>query len=697
MKTIAQLITLLLLSQFIFSQEVTFFSDGQYTVPDGITSIWIEVVGAGGNGRSNGLSGGGGGGYALGKYTVIPGQTLTVTVANAGSSEITSVADLISASSGTNASYSRDDDGYGIVGTGGTGSNGNIANYTGGDGGKGYWTYYGGGGGGAAGPDGNGKNGGDTHPYDPDGCSHEGGAAGESGGFPGGNGGKGAGYYNCLHGYANSNPSTDPINYGGGGSGGNGSGYASTTGANGYVRISTASLINGLTPIGLTLHANDAESSYQWVDEDNNPIAGETNRSFMVTQPGNYAVELTHNGITRTSAFYTYTFEDIANNSESIGAAVYETSGNYEHLNTITNNAYIEVVGGGGNGRSNGLSGGGGGGYASGIYTLTLNQSLSIEVAEAGQNEITQVLGLLSASSGTNSSYSRDDDGYGLVGVGGTGSNGNIANFAGGDGGKGYWTYYGGGGGGAAGRFGNGNNGGDTHPYDPDGCSHEGGSAGESGGFPGGSGGKGAGYYNCLHGYANSNPSIAPSNYGGGGSGGNGSGYVSTNGADGMVRISYCDFVLNISQEGNTLSLNNSGDFSYMWVKFTNDNNIEYLSTETSTIFEMPQTNNTYALYAYNDICSFISEQYTPLISTALKSPEKENNEIVVYPNPANDVVRIDCTKEILGMQLISQTGQVIKELKNKPVIDVQDINGGFYFLKIITSSGEYVKKIIIR
>ena len=54
---------------------------------------------------------------------------------------------------------------------------------------------------------------------------------------------------------------------------------------------------------GIVISANNSNASYQWVDCDNGnaAIAGETNQSFTPTSNGNYAVELTENGCTKTS------------------------------------------------------------------------------------------------------------------------------------------------------------------------------------------------------------------------------------------------------------------------------------------------------------------------------------------------------------------------------------------------------------
>lgn len=68
-----------------------FTSSGTFTVPSGVTSVKVTVIGAGGNGGNgstpDGFSGGGGGagGYIVDYVTVTPGASVTVTVGtNAG-------------------------------------------------------------------------------------------------------------------------------------------------------------------------------------------------------------------------------------------------------------------------------------------------------------------------------------------------------------------------------------------------------------------------------------------------------------------------------------------------------------------------------------------------------------------------------------------------------------------------------------
>jgi hypothetical protein len=58
----------------------------------------------------------------------------------------------------------------------------------------------------------------------------------------------------------------------------------------------------------LQLTANQTGASYQWLDCSNNytAIAGETNRELLITQSGDYAVEITSNGCVDTSSCFAF-------------------------------------------------------------------------------------------------------------------------------------------------------------------------------------------------------------------------------------------------------------------------------------------------------------------------------------------------------------------------------------------------------
>ena len=99
-------------------------SQGQWTVPAGITAVRLRIWGgggAGGNGFGGAGGGGSGGGYSEGYYSVVPGQIIAVTVGagaagvgtSGGTSSFGSIASASGGQSGSNGS----------AGVGGTGAN----------------------------------------------------------------------------------------------------------------------------------------------------------------------------------------------------------------------------------------------------------------------------------------------------------------------------------------------------------------------------------------------------------------------------------------------------------------------------------------------------------------------------------------------------------------------------------------------
>lgn len=227
----------------------TYTTPGNYTfvVPSGITTLSIEVIGAGGKGISNGGGGGGGGGYASGVYTATPGASLAVKVGSPNVNPTvgtSSVSNFISATGGSNGTSLSTNTIIGGAGAGGNGSGGTI-NRAGGAGGDGCWTYFGAGGGGAAGPTSNGGAGGNTPVWNGSNCNTPGGTGG---GGVAGNGGKGAGFTNS--GCTTSNPAVNGSSFGGGGGAGNGNGSPESLGAGGYVSISYTTCP---TPSGINL------------------------------------------------------------------------------------------------------------------------------------------------------------------------------------------------------------------------------------------------------------------------------------------------------------------------------------------------------------------------------------------------------------------------------------------------------------
>src|SRR6478735_3121654 len=235
------LLTLVFITNANAQTTQTFNSSGTFTVPAGVTSITVEVWGAGGaGGGATGNPGAGGGGaggaYVKNTFTVTPGTSYTINVGNGGSGGTGSgpsggpswfgSASTLLAVGGTGGSAAASSNVSANGATAPTSGNvGGAANFYGGNGGKGGGTAgsIGGGGGASAGTGSNGTA-----------------ASGSTGGAAVTGGGAG------VNGSTSDADGADNTNVGGGGAGARRSGFLFNrnggNGGNGQVKITYTQL-----------------------------------------------------------------------------------------------------------------------------------------------------------------------------------------------------------------------------------------------------------------------------------------------------------------------------------------------------------------------------------------------------------------------------------------------------------------------
>ena len=98
-----------------------------------------------------------------------------------------------------------------------------------------------------------------------------------------------------------------------------------------------------------------------------------------------------------------------------------------------------------------------------------------------------------------------------------------------------------------------------------------------------------------------------------------------------------------------------------------------------------------------------VSEWSSILTATATNSGIEDHlsSRISLYPNPANDVVNIQCTTnnvQILGVEVIDVYGKVINTLnviENPTRINVSGLATGMYFVRVTTDEGTVTKTFI--
>lgn len=75
---------------------------------------------------------------------------------------------------------------------------------------------------------------------------------------------------------------------------------------------------------------------------------------------------------------------------------------------------------------------------------------------------------------------------------------------------------------------------------------------------------------------------------------------------------------------------------------------------------------------------------------------DETTESVSVYPNPFTDFIRIQSSQNINSIFLFDANSNLIRSFsENSSQLNLQGLQSGIYFLKIKTSSGEFIKKII--
>ena len=78
-------------------------------------------------------------------------------------------------------------------------------------------------------------------------------------------------------------------------------------------------------------------------------------------------------------------------------------------------------------------------------------------------------------------------------------------------------------------------------------------------------------------------------------------------------------------------------------------------------------------------------------------APHHNDEGLIVFPNPATDILNIRSTFEITAVELVDHLGKsVITSYINNYQLDVSRLSKGIYFLKITKGNMQIVKKIVI-
>ena len=77
---------------------------------------------------------------------------------------------------------------------------------------------------------------------------------------------------------------------------------------------------------------------------------------------------------------------------------------------------------------------------------------------------------------------------------------------------------------------------------------------------------------------------------------------------------------------------------------------------------------------------------------------ESEDKDILVYPNPTNDKVTIECER-LSHVRIVNTFGQTVYNANhegNQAVIDLSQMAKGIYMMHIEANGGQMVRKIVV-
>ena len=77
------------------------------------------------------------------------------------------------------------------------------------------------------------------------------------------------------------------------------------------------------------------------------------------------------------------------------------------------------------------------------------------------------------------------------------------------------------------------------------------------------------------------------------------------------------------------------------------------------------------------------------------KHLENTTNDLLVYPNPIQDVVKVKSKEKILSIEILNVQGQIISTVKNSNTIKLNNVAKGMYLLKVTTEKGIQTKRIV--
>ena len=84
---------------------------------------------------------------------------------------------------------------------------------------------------------------------------------------------------------------------------------------------------------------------------------------------------------------------------------------------------------------------------------------------------------------------------------------------------------------------------------------------------------------------------------------------------------------------------------------------------------------------------------FTTSIATSLEN--KKASEVVIYPNPASDIIQVS-GMDVASFKIYSTSGQMIKEVYNSASLNISDIETGIYVVAVSDRDDNRVRRMIV-
>ncbi|MEO6305644.1 MAG: T9SS type A sorting domain-containing protein [Bacteroidia bacterium] len=168
------------------------------------------------------------------------------------------------------------------------------------------------------------------------------------------------------------------------------------------------------------------------------------------------------------------------------------------------------------------------------------------------------------------------------------------------------------------------------------------------------------------------------------------------NGTNGIYNVDYPDVINPINGSAATLRYTNNASsksaiyFSGLFNGGATNGKLVYFGFPFETIYNPTKRNN-----LMQEILNFF---FTSSIITDL-SANNRSEEVLIFPNPANNILTIRSNEPILKLELIDISGKLILEKNSNSemeTINVKELIPGIYFLKVQNGKNISIKKISV-